>query len=173
MILVTHYQRLLNYIVPDFVHVLVGGRIVRSGGKELALELEDTRLRLDQGGGRVTAMARLGRLPRSRRRAVPGRLRLLTRNGSAARRGCASCARRCLGAFRDAGFRRPRRGLEVHQRRADRSDDAFRAAALADGTTREASRAASTISAATGWLAAHLRERPIPTGSVAQLGLPA
>ena len=39
-ILVTHYQRLLNYIVPDFVHVLAGGRIVKSGGKELALELE-------------------------------------------------------------------------------------------------------------------------------------
>jgi Fe-S cluster assembly ATP-binding protein len=39
-IVVTHYQRLLNYIVPDFVHVLVGGRIVKSGGKELALELE-------------------------------------------------------------------------------------------------------------------------------------
>ena len=40
-IVVTHYQRLLNYIVPDFVHVLSGGRIVRSGGKELALELEE------------------------------------------------------------------------------------------------------------------------------------
>ena len=40
MIVVTHYQRLLNYIVPDFVHVLSAGRIVRSGGKELALELE-------------------------------------------------------------------------------------------------------------------------------------
>ena len=39
-IVVTHYQRLLNYIVPDFVHVLSAGRIVRSGGKELALELE-------------------------------------------------------------------------------------------------------------------------------------
>ena len=39
-IVVTHYQRLLNYIVPDQVHVLVAGRIVRSGGKELALELE-------------------------------------------------------------------------------------------------------------------------------------
>ena len=37
---VTHYQRLLNYIIPDFVHVLVDGRIVKSGGKELALELE-------------------------------------------------------------------------------------------------------------------------------------
>jgi Fe-S cluster assembly ATP-binding protein len=40
MVVVTHYQRLLNYIVPDKVHVLAGGRIVRSGGKELALELE-------------------------------------------------------------------------------------------------------------------------------------
>ncbi|HXG91163.1 MAG TPA: Fe-S cluster assembly ATPase SufC [Blastocatellia bacterium] len=40
IILVTHYQRLLNYVVPDFVHVLSDGRIVKSGGKELALELE-------------------------------------------------------------------------------------------------------------------------------------
>ena len=40
-IVVTHYQRLLNYIIPDFVHVLAGGRIIRSGGKELALELEE------------------------------------------------------------------------------------------------------------------------------------
>jgi len=40
-IVVTHYQRLLNYIVPDFVHVLAGGRIIRSGGKELAIELEE------------------------------------------------------------------------------------------------------------------------------------
>ncbi|MCC6730816.1 MAG: Fe-S cluster assembly ATPase SufC [Chthonomonadales bacterium] len=40
-IVVTHYQRLLNYIVPDYVHVLSGGRIARSGGKELALELEE------------------------------------------------------------------------------------------------------------------------------------
>ena len=41
IIVVTHYQRLLDYIVPDFVHVLAHGTIVRSGGKELALELED------------------------------------------------------------------------------------------------------------------------------------
>jgi Fe-S cluster assembly ATP-binding protein len=40
-IIVTHYQRLLNYIVPDFVHVLVDGKIVKSGGKELALKLEE------------------------------------------------------------------------------------------------------------------------------------
>ena len=40
VVLVTHYQRLLDYIVPDFVHVLVRGRIARSGDKTLALELE-------------------------------------------------------------------------------------------------------------------------------------
>jgi Fe-S cluster assembly ATP-binding protein len=40
IIVVTHYQRLLDYIIPDYVHVLSGGRIVKSGGKELALELE-------------------------------------------------------------------------------------------------------------------------------------
>jgi Fe-S cluster assembly ATP-binding protein len=40
MLVITHYQRLLNYIVPDVVHVMVDGRIVKSGGKELALELE-------------------------------------------------------------------------------------------------------------------------------------
>lgn len=40
-VVITHYQRLLNFIVPDVVHVMVDGRIVRSGGKELALELED------------------------------------------------------------------------------------------------------------------------------------
>ena len=40
MLVITHYQRLLDYIVPDKVHVLAGGKFVRSGGKELALELE-------------------------------------------------------------------------------------------------------------------------------------
>ena len=41
MVLVTHYQRLLSYVEPDIVHVMVGGKIVKSGGKELALELEE------------------------------------------------------------------------------------------------------------------------------------
>ncbi len=41
IILVTHYQRLLNYVIPDYVHVLLDGRIVKSGGKELAFELEE------------------------------------------------------------------------------------------------------------------------------------
>jgi Fe-S cluster assembly ATP-binding protein len=52
IVLVTHYQRLLNYVVPDFVHVLVDGRIVRSGGPDLALELES------KGYGWVEAEAR-------------------------------------------------------------------------------------------------------------------
>ena len=41
IVMVTHYQRLLNYVVPDYVHVLTDGRIIKSGGRELALELED------------------------------------------------------------------------------------------------------------------------------------
>jgi Fe-S cluster assembly ATP-binding protein len=41
VLLITHYQRLLDYVRPDFVHVLAGGRIVRTGGPELALELEE------------------------------------------------------------------------------------------------------------------------------------
>jgi Fe-S cluster assembly ATP-binding protein len=41
VVIVTHYQRLLNHIVPDYIHVLVDGRIVRSGGKDLAVELEE------------------------------------------------------------------------------------------------------------------------------------
>jgi Fe-S cluster assembly ATP-binding protein len=55
ILVVTHYQRLLNYIVPDRVHVLVDGRIVRSGGPELALELEDTGYGTDGSARSATA----------------------------------------------------------------------------------------------------------------------
>jgi len=51
MIVITHYQRLLDYIVPDFVHVLGSGRILKSGGKELALELEQKGYAWIEGGG--------------------------------------------------------------------------------------------------------------------------
>ena len=54
MLVITHYQRLLDYIVPDMVHVLSDGRIVRSGGKELALELEE------RGYGWIEATAEEG-----------------------------------------------------------------------------------------------------------------
>jgi Fe-S cluster assembly ATP-binding protein len=56
-IVVTHYQRLLNYIVPDFVHVLVDGRIVRSGGPELALELEEKGYSVVEAGARNPVLA--------------------------------------------------------------------------------------------------------------------
>ena len=56
-LVITHYQRLLNYITPDFVHVLVNGRIVRSGGKDLALELESRGYSwLEQPGATATAV---------------------------------------------------------------------------------------------------------------------
>jgi Fe-S cluster assembly ATP-binding protein len=59
MLVVTHYQRLLEYIVPDFVHVLADGRIVASGDADLALKLEEQGYAwLDQGGiGKVPAAA--------------------------------------------------------------------------------------------------------------------
>ena len=52
-LVITHYQRLLDYIKPDVVHVLADGRIVESGGPELALELEAARLRLGEGPHRA------------------------------------------------------------------------------------------------------------------------
>jgi Fe-S cluster assembly ATP-binding protein len=55
IIVVTHYQRLLDYIVPDFVHVLSAGRIVKSGGKELALELEQKGYGWIETAGELTA----------------------------------------------------------------------------------------------------------------------
>jgi len=61
MLVVTHYQRLLNYIVPDRVHVLVDGRIVRSGGPDLALELEEKGYGwLDEGNAAGEAAASVG-----------------------------------------------------------------------------------------------------------------
>jgi len=57
IIVITHYQRLLDYIVPDFVHVLVGGRIVKSGGKELALTLEEQGYVGVEAEARATAVA--------------------------------------------------------------------------------------------------------------------
>src|SRR5580658_4638983 len=56
-VVVTHYQRLLDYIKPDFVHVLMNGRIVRSGGPELALELEETGYSSMEAESRETAPA--------------------------------------------------------------------------------------------------------------------
>jgi Fe-S cluster assembly ATP-binding protein len=60
MIVVTHYQRLLDYIVPDFVHVLSQGRIVKSGGRELAHELESRGYGWIEGEAKASAAARAG-----------------------------------------------------------------------------------------------------------------
>ena len=57
MVVITHYQRLLDYIVPDKVHVMLNGRIVRSGGKELALELEKSGYAGFEGGAVAQAVA--------------------------------------------------------------------------------------------------------------------
>ena len=122
IIVVTHYQRLLDYIVPDYVHVLSDGRIVKSGGKELALELEAEGLRLDRrdrraaGGSTDRDDAGSGkdfsRWLAALETAAAGRPALAA--GSARpRRGAVRRARVPDGA---------RRGLAVHQRRADRRD---------------------------------------------------
>ena len=58
ILVVTHYQRLLNYVIPDHVHVLVDGRIVRSGGKELALDLEEKGYAWVEEEARADAQAR-------------------------------------------------------------------------------------------------------------------
>ena len=60
IVMVTHYQRLLDYIVPDFVHVLSQGRIVKSGGRELAHELESRGYSWIEGEAKATAAARAG-----------------------------------------------------------------------------------------------------------------
>ena len=110
----THYQRLLNYIVPDVVHVLADGRIVRSGGKELALELEE------KGYGWLEARGRGLRWRRHWSRTSPNGQRAGAAPADAepqavtrvreARLAAASCARLSDDA---------RRGVAVHQRRAD------------------------------------------------------
>ena len=133
IIVVTHYQRLLDYIVPDFVHVLSDGRIVKSGGKELALELEAQGLRLDRsrrpqrGRERVrraterwtSELARSCRDKLSKRAGSPALEERPQRRAALA----AGSARRAARALRRA--RVPddaRRGVAVHQRRADRGD---------------------------------------------------
>ncbi len=61
VLVITHYQRLLDYLVPDVVHVLAGGRIVRSGGKELALELEEKGYGWLEEGAGLASGARAGK----------------------------------------------------------------------------------------------------------------
>ena len=133
MIVVTHYQRLLNYIVPDFVHVLAEGRIVKSGGKELALELEAERLRRPRHLDEEEAVGKYdGRSGTDRR--------LAGRSSPASPR-----AEPWLQPLRERGVRalrrtglpdHPQRRVALHQRRADRTDQPSRRATDRASVTR-------------------------------------
>ena len=138
IIVVTHYQRLLDYIVPDVVHVLSGGRIVKSGDRALALELED------KGYGWLEPEAAAAARPRKRKDI---RMTRLVQSSPQIDAYLADCDRLVTGRCRDGALMaaesapegdralRGRRlsynargGMEVHQRRADRRP-AFRAGA--------------------------------------------
>ena len=118
-IVVTHYQRLLNYIVPDFVHVLANGRIVKSGGKELALELEEKGYDwviepAEPPAWRVSAWHDAA-LPRAYDAAFDERARTAPAPAPVQR------APRAIDAVRGARISDDEeRGLALHQRRADR-----------------------------------------------------
>ena len=138
IIVITHYQRLLNYIVPDNVHVLLDGRIVKSGGKELALELEEkgyewlgsaAQRRSRRRGARseeapvTEAMEQTDRLPLG--------LRAVGEEQPAAP-GAATAAQGGHRALRRAGLPRPaRRGMAVHAAGAAGADAVSPAAAPA------------------------------------------
>ena len=106
IIVVTHYQRLLNYIVPDFVHVLSGGRIVRSGGKELALELEAKGygwVEAAAGGSEGLAMTAVAERHEAAGRRVRG---VSPRSGVRRAASRSERAKPPFGRFLDADFRR-------------------------------------------------------------------
>ena len=118
MLVVTHYQRLLNYIVPDCVHVLVDGRIVRSGGPELALELEEkgyATTESERAQRRSDSGLKQCELHRVRTEHWRQQVRhcKITRKLSADSKsprqaaslpGCASCAQDAFARFCEAGF---------------------------------------------------------------------
>ena len=112
MLVITHYQRLLDYIVPDVVHVLAGGRIVELGGKELALELEEKGYGWVERGGRAELAERRTRWP-----LAPAALR--GANAALADRARSRAARERARALRGARASRTRgRGVALHERRA-------------------------------------------------------
>ena len=125
IIVVTHYQRLLNYIVPDFVHVLSGGRIVKSGGKELALELEQKGYGWIEAGSReVGEKQTWHRWQRSFNRGS----RRSTSVRAAVRVGCRICAITRHRASSSSGSRRcaTRSGVSPTSRRSHRRSSSSR-----------------------------------------------
>ena len=130
-IVITHYQRLLDYIVPDIVHVLSKGRIVRTGGKELALELEASGYAQYPGRGGVSHERRSPSRSKTAAEQPLAAGSQPLRKRQAARPGVvAACARR-RSAFRGARAAAPaRRGVEIHRpARADARRQAARRAA--------------------------------------------
>ena len=172
MLVITHYQRLLDYIVPDFVHVLADGRIVRSGGKELALELEEKGYAwLEAGGERSRARDRIARAH------YRARLRCASRRGSGddepawLHRRCASDA---IDRFaRDRAFprRATRTGATRTSRRRATALRARRARTGAGVTRADIDRLSPP---GPGWHASRLRQRPVRAGALGAAGaLPA
>ena len=126
-VVITHYQRLLNYIVPDFVHVLSKGRIVRSGGKELALELEARAMPQYPRRGGLSAMnAELRPIRTAAEQALADAF-ASAKARLPGERAIAALREDAFDAFDAAGpAAPPRRGMEIH--RSARAD-ARRAAA--------------------------------------------
>ena len=158
IIVVTHYQRLLNYIVPDFVHVLSDGRIVKSGGKELALELEAEGLRLDRsrrsraGVGVTDTWHERSReastVARGARRAAARRLALARRicaSARASRASSSSASRRR--ATRTGASPTSRRSPTRRSRSAGRSPAARRARSARFAVRRRAAARSSSSTA--------------------------
>ena len=158
MIAITHYQRLLNYLVPDFVHVLLDGRIVKSGDKEPGCRARGEGLRRDRGAGGVGAMDAA---------VMPERRALTCANFRAARRrrpaASATCAHARAGALQRARLSdHPARGLEVHQRRAAGAPAVPPGGRLRARPPRRAtSRSASPSDAAIGWCSSTAASRRI------------
>ena len=110
--MITHYQRLLNYIVPDYVHVLADGRIVKSGGKELALELESRRgygwLECAAEATAAASPRSMTAMPRGLDGSLPPPQRLGDTAAASACHGSPRCAERALERFASTGFPTPR-----------------------------------------------------------------
>ena len=154
MIVITHYQRLLDYIVPDVVHVMAKGRVVKSGGKELALELEAKGYAAIPGGGGVAMNAEVRAIKTDAEKALAAAYEAA--RGRLPGKGALSrAARGRVPAIRAARPAAPaRRGMEIYRpARADaRSLSAGRAARCGgEGARQGRGRAFSPASIAGGW----------------------
>ena len=144
--MVTHYQRLLNYIVPDFVHVLSDGRIVKSGGKELALELEEKGYGWLEAGGAWVDDEDMAQVEENNQ---PW-LAALEKPARGARAGCRICASAARRRVR-ARVSRPCATRSGDSRTSRRSRDGVRAAAPPGVAHRGELARSATLNAGYGW----------------------